>query len=334
MKRFFCNVALFVFSMTIFAQVSINETIKNFDEDLMKSQSTNAKVSIGFITYKDSNTCGSIVPYIQEKIKTAAEDSRRIDIVKTTELSEYEQAGIATRGLTMGMSKKARKNGAKNYIIDGNYRESGSDVELFLAMHDSDGNVLSTHTALISKNEISEKRLTLFPDNQNIADSIQKDFEHNQEEQIMQNKKSASKIELVASMLDLNGNLVNILNPNDIVRFKVFADSDCYVAILCIDANGVKTWLPTTSNFIEADTVRFFPDIAGAVLRISDDGVFGAEQVIIYACSDEKGLPSQNDSGKYSSEDLHSIMKKQRAVKKNKDFGTGTFKITYTIMEK
>ena len=76
-----------------------------------------------------------------------------------------------------------------------------------------------------------------------------------------------------------------------------------------------------------------FPDISGSVLRVANDGVFGAEQVIIYASTSKDSLPSQGDNGKYTSQDLHMIMKNQQNAKKDKNSKSGTFKITYTIMK-
>lgn len=331
MKKFLAACLITFFSGLAFSQGSLTQVIKAFDEDFMNAQSTTAQVTLGFITYEDSNTCGTIVPYLQSEIKSAVENTRRISIVKTTELSEYEQAGIATRGLSMGMSANAKKAGEKKYILDGKYYDKGSYIELALSMHDADGNVFAKKTASIDKSIIDEFNLTLYPENKKIAETIQTDFDKTENEQ---KKSSKSSVAIAASMLDSSGSLVNILHPNDIVRFKISTDTDCYIAILCIDADGIKTWLPTTNNYMEADKPRMFPDISGAVLKVDNNGVYGAEQVIIYACTNEAGLPNQNDNGKYSNQDLHLIMKKQQSAKENKSYQTGTFKITYTVMEK
>lgn len=340
MKTILLLLVLTFTPLVLFAEDSISQIIKSFDEDLMNDNSIESQVTIGFITFSDTNTCGSIVPFIQEEIKNAAEASRRIRIVRTTELSEYEQAGIATRGLTIGMSKKAKNIQNRNYILDGTYYDRNQNIELILTMHDAEGKFFGKKSAFISKSEIAKRNLTLFPQNQKIAEEIQNDFgkienEQNRiREKDSKKKNYATKISLSASMLDSDGNLVNILYPNDIVRFKISSDEDCYISILCIDANGIKTWLRLNNNFIEGDTPRFFPDVAGSVLRVTDDGVFGAEQVVIYASTSKEGLPSEQNNGKYISQDLHTIMKKQQNAKKNKNYATGTFKITYTIMEK
>lgn len=339
-KRLVCGVMFALVSAALFARPSIRDAVRSMDDALMKNYSTTAQVTLGFITYADTNTCGTVVPFMREAIQAAAADSRRINIIKTTELSEYEQSGIATRGLTMGMSKNARTSGEKKYILDGTYREKGADVELTLTLHDADGNVISVQQAYFAQSELTTRNLTLFPQNKMLAKTIQDDFDHAADEtkpmqpSTASAQKTAATIGLSAAMLDMRGNLVNILHPNDTVRFKISADTDCYLAILCIDANGVKTWLSVTDSFLEADSPRLFPDIAGAVLRVADDGVFGAEQVVIYACTDKAGLPTQQSGDKYTSDDLHAIMRKQKVVRKHADYGTGTFKITYTIMER
>ena len=345
MKKILSVLAVLSF-FPLFAENSITDVLKEFDKILMEGQNTRAQMTIGFITYEDSNSCGSIVPYFQNEIREAALNTRRISIVKTTELTEYEQAGIATRGLNMGMSKKARTNKNPAYNLDGVYYDRGSNIELVLTMHNADGKVFAKRSAFIPKSVISENKLTLYPENKNLAETVQTDFETSEKE--LEKEKSekndknfdnskaekSAKIGLSASMLDANGNLVNMLYPNDKVCFKISADKDCYLAILCIDANGAKSWLPMTNNFIEADKVRLFPDISGAVLRVADDGVFGAEQVIIYACSKKEGLPSKTDGGKYSSSDLHAIMRRQKSVRNYGDLESGIFKITYTILKK
>ena len=338
LQRLACAVVAAALATALGAEESIRGAVRRFDEALLQAQSTTALVTLGFITYADTNTCGTVVPFMQREIQAACADSRRISIVKTTELSEYEQAGIATRGLTMGMSKKARTGGEKRYILDGTYRENAPYVELTLSMHDADGAVLAVHTARIAQSVLDAQQLTLYPQNKQLAQTIQADFdtvvtETEHEQDSPQQKPRERPIGIAASMLDAGGNLVNMLRANDIVRFKICADTDCYLAILCIDANGAKTWLPITDNFLEADRVRLFPDIAGAVLRVADDGVFGAEQVVIYACTDERGLPARQAGGKYASEDLHAIMRKQKLAREQANYGIGTFKITYTIME-
>ena len=343
MKKKFLFVFILLSAFTAFAQNYIEDVMLTYDS-ILEGRNEKALVTIGFITYEDSNTCGTIVPYIQEQIKKHSENLQYIKIVKTTELSEYEQSGIATRGLSRGIGDDNSTDTQNKYIIDGKYYAEKDYILLELTMHDVDGKVSELGVAVISYKEA--EGYTLYPANINLAQTVQQDFdktndEINQKDSTKSDKKNSetkktetpTRINIAASMLDSDGNLVNMLHPNDIVRFKINADMDCYIAILCIDANGEKTWLPTTSNFMEANTPRMFPDISGAVLRVANDGVFGAEQVIIYASTSKDSLPSQGDNGKYSSQDLHMIMKNQQNAKKDKSNKSGTFKITYTIIQ-
>lgn len=346
MKRKVLLVLVLLSAISAFAlDNSVEEVMQGLDEVVEGYGYEEALVTIGFITYQDSNTCGTIVPYIQERIKKASENLQHIKIVKTTELSEYEQSGIATRGLGRGIGDDNSTSKQKKLILDGTYTPDSGHILFQLTLHDVENEFWEYAASWVTLEEVTG--YTLYPTNIKLAETVQEDFNeitnqtdttdsnqnNNQNNSEKQNTKSAGRINLSASMLDSNGELVNILHPNDVVRFKITADFDCYIAILCIDANGVKTWLPTISNFMEANVSRLFPDISGAVLRVANDGVFGAEQVVIYASTGKEGLPSQGDNGKYTSQDLHMIMKNQQNARKDKNNKTGTFKITYTIIK-
>jgi len=346
MKRKVLLVLVLLSAISAFAlENSVEEVMQGLDEVVDGYGYEEALVTIGFITYQDSNTCGTIVPYIQERIKKASENLQHIKIVKTTDLSEYEQSGIATRGLGRGIGDDNSTSKQKKLILDGTYTPDSGHILFQLTLHDVENEFWEYAASWVTLEEVTG--YTLYPTNIKLAETVQEDFNeitnqtdttdsnqnNNQNNSQKQNTKTAGRINLSASMLDSNGELVNILHPNDVVRFKITADFDCYIAILCIDANGVKTWLPTTSNFMEANVSRLFPDISGAVLRVANDGVFGAEQVVIYASTGKEGLPSQGDNGKYTSQDLHMIMKNQQNARKDKNNKTGTFKITYTIIK-
>lgn len=95
-----------------------------------------------------------------------------------------------------------------------------------------------------------------------------------------------------AAMINESGEEVTTLHPKDKIRFKVSADKNVYLAILCIDARKEESWLPMQSNYLRAGESRIFPDIPGAVLRVQD-GIFGNESVKVYAATVESDLPNQ-----------------------------------------
>lgn len=103
---------------------------------------------------------------------------------------------------------------------------------------------------------------------------------------------NSNGLTVTACMINDNGEAVSVLHPKDVIRFKVSTDKNAYLAILCIDAKGEEDWLPMQTNYIRAGESRIFPDIPGAVLRVQD-GVFGNEQVKIYAATVESELPKQ-----------------------------------------
>jgi len=322
------NLTFFCFSLSPLA-----EGLKSFDSDLAKAGIKRAETTIGFITYSETDSCGSIVPYLQKQIKEAANECQRIQIVDSVELDESEQSLVATRGIYKVNS--VDDDGAANskFVLNGRYSEKGKDVELRLELFKTSGDLFSSIYITIPASVIKENNLTLYPVNRDLSQMIQKDFEASTTGAIGISK-DASKIRLIAAMMDKHGNMVNMLKPNDIVKFKIRCDTDCYISILCIDANGVKQWLPINNQFMEAGTSRYFPDFKGQVLKVADDGVFGAEQIIIYASTEKSGLPPTVSEGKYNSQDLQAIMRNQRNVRQNANFKSGNFKITYTIVEK
>lgn len=146
--------------------------------------------------------------------------------------------------------------------------------------------------------------------------------------------KSIQKINLSAVAINGRGIPSSNYYPNDEIKFKIKADRDCFVSILYIDPNGEKTWLPANNDFLEAGQERIFPDLRGVTLRIADNGVFGNEQVVVYASNDKECLPNTNDYSKFNSQDLQVIMRRQRAIRKKSNIAAGSAKINYTILRK
>ena len=320
MKKTFFAVIFSFFSVFVFAQKSVDDVLKSFDDALLKLQSTNVQASIGYITYKDTETSGSIAEYFRGEIEKAANKTRRIRIVPSANLGEDAQIVVATRGPKFGLKKKRPQ---KEYLIDGIYREENENIALSLFLRDSDGELVSEQTAVFQKNEITRQKLTLYPENLPLSQTVQQDFD---------SSICKEKISVAASMLDEKGNLVNILYPGDKVKFKITASSNCYLAILMIDAEGEKQWLPMTNDFLAENVPRYFPDIRGAVLQVAD-GIFGAEQIIIYAASNRNDLPAQINEGKYKKLDLQGITRKFELILENENAKIGECKITYTVMQ-
>lgn len=95
-------------------------------------------------------------------------------------------------------------------------------------------------------------------------------------------------------MINQNDEITNVVHPKDVIRFKVSAAKNAYLAILCIDVNNEEEWLPIENNFIRAGESRIFPDKQGLTLYVQD-GFFGNEKVVVYAATSESELPRQNE---------------------------------------
>lgn len=336
MKKYFSFVFLFmILAVSTFAQNSISDGIRRFDNVLFEKQIQRAETAIGFVYYSDSETCGSVVPWIKNEIKRAAARTMRIKIIDTSSLSSEGQI-VATRGVSFGQMKKSSEQ--KKYIISGTYFSNAENLELFLDLKDSTGELVASEKILIPMSEIKSLNLTLFPKNSMQANQISKDFEDSFLYRVKERWGLIAITKpdylITAAMLDSEDNLVNMLYPNDIVKFMISVEKDSYIAILCIDANGDKNWLPVAYNFIRAGEVRTFPDLKDTVFKVVD-GVYGAEQILIYASTSEKGLPEQTSTGRYARNDIQKITRGFMAVKQSsaENYETSVFKITYTVME-
>ncbi len=325
---------------------SIADAVRAFDTAVFNSSGSRADTAIGFVTYEDTGACGSVGPWIQAELKRAAASTRRISVVDSSSVGLTAKTVVATRGVSGNLSS-AKKNGARSFVLSGTYYENGENLELFLSLHTDDGRLFASETALIPLSEIKRRRLSLYPENNVLAKQVQEDFAASQEQDssspASSNKTpdiSAPSIQkksncvITAAMLDAQDNLVNILHPNDTVRFLICTSLDSYIALLSIDANGDKNWLPLNNNFLQADEVYTFPDIPNQVYKVVD-GVYGAEQILVYASTSPAGLPEQNSGGTYRRGDIQQTTRGIMAVKEQSagSYETSVFKITYTVLE-
>ena len=327
---------------------SVADAVRAFDAVVLNSSGTRADTAVGFINYGDTGTCGSVAPWIQAEIKKAAAATRRISVVESATAVPEAKTVVATRG-AYGPLSSAKKTGARSFVLSGTYYENGENLELFLSLYTDDGRLFASETALIPLSEIRRRKLTLYPENLERAQQIDEDFASAESEQLQESplsvsapSKSAKADEgaakkssflITAAMLDEHNNLVDILHPNDTVRFMISTQKDSYIALLCIDANGDKNWLPVRDNFMRAGEVKVFPDIAGQVYKVVD-GVYGAEQILVYASTAPAGLPAQDSGGTYNRGDIQHISRGIMAVKQQsaEQYETNVYKITYTVM--
>ena len=155
MKKYFSFILVAVLSVSTFAQNSISDGIRRFDNVLFEKQIQRAETAIGFIYYSDSETCGSVVPWIKNEIKRAAARTMRIKIIDTSSLSSEEQI-VATRGVSFGQMKKSSEQ--KKYIISGTYFPNAENLELFLDLKDSTGELVASEKIIIPMSELKSDR--------------------------------------------------------------------------------------------------------------------------------------------------------------------------------
>jgi len=317
----------------LFAEMSIKDVLRSFDEKLARNSIPKAEVVIGSIHFGQTETCGSVAGWMKDEITKAAVRMRRIKIIRDT--LKTVQIETKTRGLVATM-KKPQSAIKKKYIITGKYIENKTkgEVSLTLYLEISEGErieVFATETAIIKTSELKDYGLTLYPENIEEVKNIEEDFET--AEAMLEDERltNSQAVQITAFMLDSKDNVVETLKAGDVVKFLVATDKDAYIRIMGIDANGNTFWLPIKDNFILANTVRTFPDDNTLDYQVVD-GVFGAEHLFIYACTSKDGLPAQDEEGKYHPSLIANTARSITAVKTNENFSTGVFKIAYTVL--
>ena len=331
------------------AQQSIETVLRKFDGAISQAAIPKAQVSIGFISYAETDTSGTVVPWMQSEIKKAAAKMRHINLIQSKTLMPQEQTGIATRGASFGKQRTIAPKDRK-YILTGRYYENKAAgvVELTLELSSTDGKLLASETAVIPITEITDRNLTLYPENLAQAEAIKEEFTQAAAEVQSAPPAAATKtpqktasspgaakngtIDITAVMLDPDNNLVDILYPGDTVKFLVSTGTDAYIAIMGIDAQGNQYSLPVQDNCLKADMPRTFPD--GDVDYQVVDGVFGSEHLFIYAASTPDGLPKPVGEGAYQPNTVLNATRGMTAVAKRKKMETGVFVIPYTVMKK
>lgn len=314
-KTFLFFVCAFILPLVYSADFS-----SSLEKSLIKILPKNkGPVIVGALTYGETESATEFTPYLRQKIETVlSENGYDIFSLNADRQAELFIAGLNESGVYKNLGDEWNDKELPLGTVSCVFVERGAVLELFLDFRPLAGN------AKKSSFEISSQNLPGFnvkPANQNIVENLNDDFS--------KSNNSSGGIAIQAAMLDKDGNLVDVLYPDDIVRFMVHVDKDSYIAILCIDAAGQKSWLPIENNFVRAGQTRYFPDISDIDFRVLY-GTYGSEQILIYASETAQGLPAQTNSGEYKNGDLQNITRAIGGIKK----GSSVYKIGYAVLEK
>lgn len=277
-------------------------------------------------TYSETDTASEFSVYLKDVIELALSDAEKelfnLDADRQSELflSELKDSGVYEIDTENWVRRKFPAG-----VLASTFARQRDKVQVFFSYRQFAGNTKKSSVTFSANNL---RGMNYKPDNYELAKNVAADFS-NADETV-----SSSSFLITAAMLDERDNIVDILHPNDIVRFMISTQKDAYIALLCIDANGDKNWLPVQNNFLQANEVYTFPDIPNQVYKVVD-GVYGAEQILVYASTSLAGLPEQDSGGTYQRGDIQQISRGIMAVKQQsaEEYETNVYKITYTVME-
>ncbi len=318
-----------LFCLTANSQ-SISDAIRKFDTAMLNAQVSKGETVITSINYSDTNSCGSIVGWIKNEIKLAASQPQipRLTIVQSSDILQEEQTAVIAT--TRGVPLKTRKMLQKKFVISGTYQQVEDNVEVFLFLKTSDGADFSSAKVIISMNEVNKRKLTLYPQNVEQAKEIYSDIEDSKKTMAKRNPENS--IPIVATLLDSENNIADIIYPDSKVHFLIGSpEKDAYIAILNISAEGKKFWLKfdkkgTNKKFIPAGETWRSPNFRPA------DNVYGMETIYIYAASSPEGLPNADSERQYRPKTITTITRELMLDLSDDEIETGTFALSYTVL--
>ncbi|MBD5438820.1 MAG: DUF4384 domain-containing protein [Treponema sp.] len=323
MKKLLSSICILRIGMSCFALDFSEEVAKAVNKII---PAKDIVIQVETPTYSETDTASQFSVYLKEVIEIALSDAGKelfnLDADRQSELflSELKDSGVYEIDAEKWVQRKFPAG-----VLASTFMRQGDKVQVFFSYKQFAGN---TKKSSVTFSAGSLRNMKYEPDNYELAKEIAADFS-----KIDETASTSSSFLITAAMLDEHNNLVDILHPNDTVRFMISTEKDAYIALLCIDANGDKNWLPVQDNFIRAGEVKVFPDIAGQVYKVVD-GVYGAEQILVYASTSPAGLPAQDSGGTYNRGDIQHISRGIMAVKEQsaEQYETNIFKITYTVM--
>ncbi|MGN0731354.1 MAG: DUF4384 domain-containing protein [Treponema sp.] len=292
MKKFFFRLLMFVFLLTsyVYAKTLTFEDLLNNAATELSSDIDGRVKSLAILDVKTEYW--AVSDYIVDEL--AHYFTRRFgsgNIIAHDEFTrtlienefEYQQSGAVSDDTIQQIGREL----GVDCIIVGEFIEISSGWNLFVkAIHVETKKQISSWKGKIDKKnkevqfQIEKSRKSARPKIQ-ISNSASKQT----------SKKSELYIE--ANMINEDGEEVSVVQPGNLIRFKVFSNKNAYLAILCVDAKNNEEWLPLEENYIRSGETRIFPDIPGAVLRVQD-GIFGSEQIKVFACTEKSELPKQD----------------------------------------
>lgn len=320
MKKMYCLLALLICPFFCFAD-KLDDEVLNAIAFLIPENNTLIEVSTPYYdeTFAASPFSKHLKQTIETMISAVGKELFDYDFNNITEskIADYSDSGYSI-SKNVDVSQRKMPDGT----LSSTFTEKNNTVTIFFEYGSFTGKKKSTRISVPTKDLPG---LKYKPENIQIAKELHKDIE-NAISVAKQNQDQT--IEITAAMVDLDYDMVNILHPGDIVNFIISCDIDCYIAIMGIDVNNNKYWLPVNDPFMKANEPRSFPDL-DVDYQITD-GIFGSEVLFIYASDSPNGLPKATDDEKYQPNIITNTTRGFMAVKKN--FKKGVFAIPYTVI--
>jgi len=306
--------------LTSLLNVSAEEEVQRAVATMARNVDKKTVVAIGRISYGDSQTVSSLSSWLKNSIIAGANRQENFSIASDNESSGF---AVASRGLTV--TPAAVFASSIQAVVIGSFIHLDSDAEVSLQLVSTGGNreILSSSRFIISASELQRRRLSLLPENNNVAVTRNQFEERQKAIEPYAGKNNKWNLTVTPDVLD------GIYYNGDYMTMRIYSQRDCYFRITHVDVNGnTQVIYPVSSrdnNFIRAGETRQIPD--NTRYRLHEP--FG-EEMILVAAYDQPFIQGQI-SGSFSAD---SIARGLTVVDNNRVSisPSATAKLCYTIL--
>ena len=250
---------------------------------MARSLDRRTTIAVGRISYANTQTVSGLSAWLKNRLISSAQKHQdKFQVASEDESAEF---AVASRGLTV---EAPGGESTIQAVIIGNYLPLDDGAEVTLQLVSTGGNrlVLASSQFEIPAAELERRRLSLLPEQDNMAISLP-DFEAKQEVlDSYSGKNNRWAFTVTPGVLD------GIYYDGEFMFMCVYSAHDCYFRIIHIDVNGstqvIYPVAANDNNFIQAGETRMIPD--NTLYKMGPP--FG-EEIILVAAYEEPFTVSQ-----------------------------------------
>lgn len=329
-KLFYMVLGVILISTRSFATVE-NDPFSQLEEDLTSSISIGTapvRLGVGNFLYQDTKMMSPFSSKIRDEIEMKLSRNKSVVVVTRDRISELEDELQFQKGYDLvepGTEVNDFKIKGVEVIVRGRFYVEGNNVVIYTEVVWLNGGKVDKMKTVCSLKDFVK---VVYPLNQKGENQLKTEWivpqnvETSQQgiEEVCHQNLFKIRREIVLKLRTNDGE--RIYQEGDSVSFRVKADRDCHIAVICHQSDGTSVilfpnqWQKDT--LIAADKTIEVPGAQKSGFEIEIGEPFGADVVQVIACTDENALHRELKEmvSKTTSNEPYAVMARGMFVKK------------------